>query len=189
MFEVVPAARVGEVGVPGADRDEDRPVFLLDDERAYGGSITLAAGFDAGARARIVAEDGSVLPDDGGWVGELEVRGPWVARSYYSPQGGIVEPGEFRDGWLRTGDIGRISPDGFLALVDRQLPAHWAFLAEVPKTGVGKSSTRSARAACMPRGHCRSGPCADRPRGSSTVPARRIRWRRAARRRGAPVCR
>jgi fatty-acyl-CoA synthase len=75
--------------------------------------------FPATVRARLTAEDGSVVPDDGKSLGELEVRGPWIAASYYAPDGAAVDPDKFRDGWLRTGDVGTISPDGFLTLVDR----------------------------------------------------------------------
>lgn len=65
--------------------------------------------------ARLVGPDGEVLPWDGESVGELEVRGPWVTGSYYR------EPAEdkFDNGWLRTGDVGKISPDGYLQLTDR----------------------------------------------------------------------
>jgi fatty-acyl-CoA synthase len=75
--------------------------------------------FPATVRARLTAEDGSVVPDDGKSLGGLEVRGPWIAASYYAPDGAVVDQDKFRDGWLRTGDVGTISPDGFLTLVDR----------------------------------------------------------------------
>lgn len=45
----------------------------------------------------------------------LEVRGPWVTGSYYR----LEDAERFRDGWLRTGDVGHISPDGYLTLTDR----------------------------------------------------------------------
>ncbi|GAA4620970.1 long-chain fatty acid--CoA ligase [Saccharopolyspora hordei] len=69
----------------------------------------------AGVQARLVGDGGQVLPWDGQSVGELEVRGPWVTASYY----GDADPEKFHDGWLRTGDVGHISPDGFLRLTDR----------------------------------------------------------------------
>jgi fatty-acyl-CoA synthase len=55
------------------------------------------------------------MASDGESVGELEVRGPWVTSSYM----GDDDPEKFRDGWLRTGDVGTLSTDGFLVLTDR----------------------------------------------------------------------
>ncbi|MFR9753255.1 long-chain fatty acid--CoA ligase [Nocardia sp. 004] len=75
--------------------------------------------FSAGVQARLVADNGSVVPNDGVALGELEVRGPWITGSYYSPDGTPVDPEKFHDGWLRTGDVGKISKDGYLTLVDR----------------------------------------------------------------------
>jgi fatty-acyl-CoA synthase len=64
---------------------------------------------------RLVGEGGSVLPHDGEAVGEVEVRGPWVTGSYYKDD----DPAKFRDGWLRTGDVGTIDPLGYVTLTDR----------------------------------------------------------------------
>ncbi|MEV0698877.1 long-chain fatty acid--CoA ligase [Saccharopolyspora sp. NPDC050389] len=69
----------------------------------------------AGVQGRLVGDDGAVLPWDGESVGELEVRGPWIAGAYY----GDDDPEKFHDGWLRTGDVGFITPDGFVQLTDR----------------------------------------------------------------------
>jgi fatty-acyl-CoA synthase len=68
-----------------------------------------------GVEARIVDDDGNVLPNDGKSVGELEVRGPWITACYYHDS----DPSKFQDGWLRTGDVGRIDPRGFITLTDR----------------------------------------------------------------------
>jgi fatty-acyl-CoA synthase len=69
----------------------------------------------AGVELRIVDADGCPLPWDGIASGELLARGPWVAGSYLGGQ----DPDSFTDGWLRTGDLARIEPDGTLVLVDR----------------------------------------------------------------------
>jgi len=67
--------------------------------------------------ARIMRLDGSEAPRDGGSVGELEVRGPWVAADYYNmPEEAHKWSG---DGWLRTGDMGHIDEYGYMKLVDR----------------------------------------------------------------------
>lgn len=71
--------------------------------------------FPASVQARLVDDSGDPVPHDGTSVGELEVRGPWITASYYRTDA----PEKFHDGWLRTGDVGTITPDGYLTLSDR----------------------------------------------------------------------
>jgi fatty-acyl-CoA synthase len=68
-------------------------------------------------QARIIGPDGEPAPSDGLAVGELEVRGPWITGSYIGDT--EPDPEKFHDGWLRTGDVGTLSPDGFITLTDR----------------------------------------------------------------------
>lgn len=68
-----------------------------------------------GVEIRIVDDEGAVLPSDGKAVGEIEIRGPWITGSYYQN----ADAGKFDAGWLRTGDVGRIDPQGFITLTDR----------------------------------------------------------------------
>ena len=68
-----------------------------------------------GVEARVIDDEGKVLPRDGHATGEIEVRGPWVTAAYYKDPA----PEKFRDGWLRTGDVGRIDPHGFVTISDR----------------------------------------------------------------------
>ncbi|TQJ02833.1 long-chain fatty acid--CoA ligase [Amycolatopsis cihanbeyliensis] len=76
--------------------------------------------FPASVRARLIGDSGEEMPWDGESVGELEVQGPWIAGAYYSGQEGVdPDPEKFHDGWLRTGDVGKITSDGFLTLTDR----------------------------------------------------------------------
>ncbi|WP_328632914.1 long-chain fatty acid--CoA ligase [Streptomyces sp. NBC_00356] len=78
--------------------------------------------FPAGVEGRLTGPGGEQLPWDGESAGELEVRGPWIAGSYYGGYGNEVLRPEDKfseDGWLKTGDVGTISPDGFLTLTDR----------------------------------------------------------------------
>ncbi|MFD9828140.1 long-chain fatty acid--CoA ligase [Tsukamurella tyrosinosolvens] len=175
--------------------------------------------FFPGVQGRLVDDLGEVVPADGETQGEVQVRGPWVTGSYYSPEGSApVGPDKFEGGWLRTGDIGKLSADGYVTLVDRskdviksggewissvelenevmahaavleavaigvpdpkwderplvavvlqpgaevtiaelqehlagkfakwQIPDNWAFIAEVPKTSVGKFDKKVLRA-------------------------------------------
>ena len=71
----------------------------------------------ASVAARIVGPAGDVMPTDGEAVGELEVRGPWITATYLGDA--QPDPEKFRDGWLRTGDVGTLSGNGFLTLTDR----------------------------------------------------------------------
>ena len=72
--------------------------------------------FPSMIEARLIGADGLPAPKDGESVGELEVRGPWITASYYLDD----DPAKFRGGWLRTGDVGSITPNGFLNLTDRE---------------------------------------------------------------------
>ena len=59
---------------------------------------------------------GEELPWDGMAFGEIQVRGPWVARGYHNG----YEPGKLtEDGWFRTGDVAKITPEGYVQIVDR----------------------------------------------------------------------
>ncbi len=61
--------------------------------------------------------ENGLIPRDGQTMGELEVRGPWIANSYYECPEGASSFTE--DGWFRTGDIVAIFPDGSIQLQDR----------------------------------------------------------------------
>ena len=65
---------------------------------------------------RASTEDGPA-PWDGQTMGELEVRGPWVAAQYYNVSG--PDDRFTEDGWFRTGDIVTIDPSGCIELTDR----------------------------------------------------------------------
>ena len=69
----------------------------------------------AGVEVRVIAEDGTLLPNDGTSVGEFEIRGPWVTGSYYKDE----DPAKFHDGWLRTGDVGTLDTQGYMTISDR----------------------------------------------------------------------
>jgi 3-(methylthio)propionyl---CoA ligase len=69
-----------------------------------------------GVELKLVGRDGQDLPHDGVSVGELKVRGNWVISGYFKGEGGQVVD---KDGWLGTGDVGTIDPDGYVQLTDR----------------------------------------------------------------------
>ena len=58
-----------------------------------------------------------MLAWDGEAQGDLQAAGPWIAASYYDDP---RSPDSFTDdGWLRTGDVAVITPDGYVRIVDR----------------------------------------------------------------------
>ncbi|MDQ1437526.1 MAG: hypothetical protein QOK43_1155 [Acidimicrobiaceae bacterium] len=109
MTETSPIASTGHIKTSlRAGRSEDD----LADIRAMQGLIAPLVD------CRIV-ESGTVdeLPWDGEAQGELQVRGPWIAKAYYNDE---RSPESFTDdGWLKTGDVAVISPEGYIRLVDR----------------------------------------------------------------------
>jgi fatty-acyl-CoA synthase len=64
-----------------------------------------------------VVNDLGEAPWDGATLGELHVRGPWVASSYFNAPG--TEDRWTADGWLRTGDIATIDREGYVQIADR----------------------------------------------------------------------
>ena len=71
----------------------------------------------AGLGAEIMVTDEGGLEVPRGEVGEIVVRGPMVTQGYWrQPE---TTAAAFRDGWFRTGDAGRMLPDGHLFVVDR----------------------------------------------------------------------
>jgi fatty-acyl-CoA synthase len=108
MTETSPLASVCRVKSSLDDRSEDA---LADVRAAQGLAVPLVD-------LRIV-DPGSeeILPWDGEARGELQAAGPWIAAAYYNDD---RSPDSFtEDGWLRTGDVATISPNGYVRLVDR----------------------------------------------------------------------
>jgi acyl-CoA synthetase (AMP-forming)/AMP-acid ligase II len=83
---------------------------LPPDERRPG-TVGRATGIE------IAVLDDEWRPVPGGADGEVAVRGPSVVEEYLdNPQ---ATAASFRDGWFRTGDVGKLSADGYLTLVGR----------------------------------------------------------------------
>ena len=70
-----------------------------------------------GIEFKVIDEDGDELPWDGEEFGELWVRGPWVTTEYFERPEANEE--DFEDGWLKTGDVVSVDPDGYIQIVDR----------------------------------------------------------------------
>jgi fatty-acyl-CoA synthase len=69
-----------------------------------------------GLNVKIVDEAGASLPWDGEAFGELMIQGPWVAAEYYNDP---RSPQTFEGGWMRTGDVCKITPEGYIRITDR----------------------------------------------------------------------
>lgn len=68
-----------------------------------------------GLEIKVIGKDGEVAWD-GKEMGELLIRGPWIASEYYKDE---RTKEAFKDGWLYTGDVVTIDEEGFIKIVDR----------------------------------------------------------------------
>ena len=88
---------------------------LSDDEAAD--LRTTVGMINFGVEMRVVNDLLQEQPWDGHSQGELQVRGPWVIRSYYNDE---RSPQSFSaDGWLKSGDVAVVDSEGYIRLVDR----------------------------------------------------------------------
>jgi fatty-acyl-CoA synthase len=70
-----------------------------------------------GVDLRIVDDEGREQPWDGQAMGEIQVRGPWIIRSYYdNPESADRFTA---DGWFRTGDVATVDSEGYVRITDR----------------------------------------------------------------------
>ena len=102
MTETSPVAAIGH---PPKDMGDDDETTW----RARTGRIL------PGVELRITDDSGAEVPWDGTSLGEIEVRGPWITASYYH----VDAPERFHDGWLRTGDVAAVLPNGYVIISDR----------------------------------------------------------------------
>lgn len=68
-----------------------------------------------GLEMQVVDENGREIKHDGKQMGELLLRGPWIAGEYFKEESG----GAFADGWLHTGDVVTVDEEGYVLIVDR----------------------------------------------------------------------
>jgi acyl-CoA synthetase (AMP-forming)/AMP-acid ligase II len=96
-----------------------------------------SVGVAAGPEVRLMAADGSfAAPSD---EGEIVIRGPNVTAGYVNNP--TANADSFRDGWFRTGDLGRFDADGYLTIEGR--------LKEIINRGGEKISPREVDEALM----------------------------------------
>ncbi len=138
MTETSPLAAVAHV--PKRTPDEDHWLW-----RSRTGRIC------AGVDLRIVDDEGAVLPWDGVAVGEIQVRGPWVTGSYHLDP----DPAKFDDGWLRTGDVAAVFPNGTMQITDRSKDViksggEWISSVELENTLMGHPDVFEAAVVAVP---------------------------------------
>ena len=92
-------------------------------------------------------------PWDGVTTGELEVRGPWVAGSYYAA------PDQWHrwteDGWFKTGDMATLDEEGFLKIVDRakdmvKSGGEWISSVDIENHLMGHPAVKEAAVVAVP---------------------------------------
>ncbi|HVX18673.1 MAG TPA: long-chain fatty acid--CoA ligase [Acidimicrobiales bacterium] len=108
MTETSPVASVGMIKSSVAGRSEDD----LADIRATIGIV--APGVEVRISDPSTEEE---QPWDGVAQGEIQVRGPWIARDYYNDE--RSKDSFTSDGWLKTGDVATIDAEGYMRIVDR----------------------------------------------------------------------
>jgi fatty-acyl-CoA synthase len=72
-----------------------------------------------GVETKIVDDNGRTLPHDGTSAGEVMVRGPWIISGYFDGEE-ATHAAVDADGWLHTGDVATIDPDGYMQITDRR---------------------------------------------------------------------
>lgn len=93
------------------------------------------------------------VPWDGHTMGELEIRGPWVANSYFR-----LESERDRwsaDGWFRTGDVVTINPEGYIKITDRtkdliKSGGEWISSLDLENTLMGHPAVKEAAVIAVP---------------------------------------
>ncbi|XAY03943.1 3-methylmercaptopropionyl-CoA ligase [Paraconexibacter sp. AEG42_29] len=101
---------------------------------------------------RIIGEDGTEQPWDGEATGEIQIRGQWIASAYYEDDASAEK---FQDGWLRTGDVAAISPDGYIFITDRSKDViksggEWISSVELENELMGHPNVREAAVIAKP---------------------------------------
>jgi len=107
MTEMSPIGSVSHLKAGLEDLDYDTQL----DKRGKQGIMV------PGIEFRVIDEDGEEIAWDGEEFGELHIRGPAITKEYFERPEANEE--DFEDGWLKTGDVVSVDPDGYIKIVDR----------------------------------------------------------------------
>jgi fatty-acyl-CoA synthase len=119
--------KYGVMLAQGYGATETSPVVTLSIPKSYMETQSVDENIDIRATAGmpipgldvklVNTETGNEVRMDGKEMGEILVRGPWIASEYYkNPKQSAIT---YRDGWFHTGDIGTMNKEGYISLVDR----------------------------------------------------------------------
>jgi acyl-CoA synthetase (AMP-forming)/AMP-acid ligase II len=101
-----------------------------------------------GVDMKIVDPQGQELPWDGKTFGDLLVKGPWIIRDYYQPDG----PSPLVDGWFPTGDVATIDADGYMQITDRSkdvIKSGGEWISSIDVENIAVAHPGVAMAACI----------------------------------------
>ncbi len=95
---------------------------------------------------RLMRPEGEA-PRDGVTSGEIEIRGPWIADSYYEAPDQAHRWSA--DGWFRTGDVATMDEDGYIKIVDRakdlvKSGGEWISSVDLENTLMGHPAVKEA---------------------------------------------
>ncbi|CAD5374370.1 Medium-chain-fatty-acid--CoA ligase [Rubrivivax sp. A210] len=105
-----------------------------------------------GVDMKIVGTNGAELPWDGKEAGDLHVRGPWIMARYFKNEGG--DP--LQDDWFPTGDVAKISPEGYMIITDRSkdvIKSGGEWIGSIDLENIAMAHPAVAMAACIAAKH------------------------------------
>jgi len=116
-----------------------------------------------GVEVKVMDEAGQEVAWDGKTMGELWVRGPWIASNYYADdsRADAFTP----DGWFRTGDVVTIDPEGFMEITDRtkdlvKSGGEWISSVALESALMGHPGVHEAAVIAIPHGKWQERPLA-----------------------------
>ncbi|MSO74042.1 MAG: fatty-acid--CoA ligase [Alphaproteobacteria bacterium] len=142
MTEMSPLGSIARVKTELANQPEDALYAL----RAKQGMPSVLV------EMRVVNEKG-IAPWDGATMGELHVRGPFIASHYYKDTSQSDK--WTKDGWFITGDVATIDPDGYMKLTDRtkdliKSGGEWISSVDLENALMGHPAVREAAVIAVP---------------------------------------
>jgi fatty-acyl-CoA synthase len=148
MTETTPVATVGRLKRHMLDWSEDQRYEVRAKQGWPAPFVELRVTRPGGPEGKEVE-----APRDGETPGELEVRGPWVAASYYNSPDQSHRWTE--DGWFRTGDVATMDDEGFIKIVDRakdlvKSGGEWISSVDLENTLMGHPAVKEAAVVGVP---------------------------------------